>query len=116
MAPRALHAGGTAGLGLLTASHLAGSGAGALLLLGRSGRAARPTDLAALLRASPDACITLLRADVTGLSESQAAVSAARRCGPRLGGIVHAAGLQARMSLPLPNFVQFHGSSSEPLP
>ena len=90
-----MHAGGTAGLGLLAASHLAQSGAGALLLLGRSGRAARAADMSAVAAASAHAQVTLMRADVTGLSESRAAVDAARRGrGPCLGGIMHAAGLQ----------------------
>ena len=92
-----MHAGGTAGLGLLAASHLAGSGACALLLLGRSGRAARAADMAAVSAASARTQVTLMRADVTELSESRAAVGAARRsAGACLGGVMHAAGQQVR--------------------
>ncbi len=43
--------------------------------------------------------VTLLRADVTGVSEAAAAMFVARRTCAPLGGLVHAAGVQVRKFL-----------------
>ncbi len=87
--------GGTAGLGLLTASYMVASGAARLILLGRTGRCANATDMRMLADEGCRACVTLLRADVSGLSEAENAVATAHCAPARLGGLLHAAGLQA---------------------
>ena len=88
--------GGTAGLGLLTASYMLSSGTASLILLGRSGRCANSADMRLLADAGNAACVTLLRADVSGRSEAGDAVAASHDGPVRLGGLLHAAGLQAR--------------------
>ena len=96
--------GGTGGLGLLAAAWLRQAGARCALLLGRSGRAAGAGDAAALasLGGAPwggDACGCLVhatRADVASWEEAAAAAAAARSSAPRLTGLLHAAGVQAR--------------------
>ena len=93
--------GGTAGLGLLTASYMLSCGAASLILLGRTGRCANADDMRLLTDDRCDACVTLLRADVSGRSEAGHAVAAAHENPVRLGGLVHAAGLQARHFLHL---------------
>lgn len=93
--------GGTAGLGLLTASYMLEFGAATLILLGRTGRCANAADMRMLADEGCRACVTLLRADVSGQSEAQNTVTTAHCAPVRLGGVLHAAGLQAR-NLPLP--------------
>lgn len=84
--------GGSGGLGLLFASWLQQAGAQSLLLLGRSGRAAAPTDLANL---AGGGCQTdISRADMAHAEEAAAALCNASS----LAGIIHAAGTQVSLS------------------
>ena len=87
---------------MLTASYMLESGAAALVLLGRSGRCANAADMRMLADEGCAACVTLLRADVSGRSEADHAISTACRASVPLGGLLHAAGLQARHPLSLP--------------
>ena len=87
-----LHAGGTGGLGLLTANWLSASRSSHLTLLGRSGRL---SDSLGALASSP-ALVHVLRSDVTGVEEAAASVNLASRSDRGAVGIIHAAGLQVR--------------------
>ena len=94
--PTYLVTGGSGGLGLLTANWMAGSGARSLVLLGRSGYAAISADAGVI--SSSLALVTLVKSDVGFSEDAKAALWAARGRDGRLGGIVHAAGVQ--VSLP----------------
>eukprot|EP00887_Chlorella_sp_A99_P003340 scaffold26.g3340.t1 len=85
--------GGTGGLGLLAARWMAGGGASNMVLLGRSGCAAGKAEAVAL-RSWPTLA-TVVKCDVSRSADARDAFGAARGMRQRLGGVVHAAGLQA---------------------
>ncbi|WP_030544265.1 SDR family NAD(P)-dependent oxidoreductase [Streptomyces albus] len=83
--------GGLGGLGLATASWLAGQGAGCLLLVGRTPPAETPSAVAALR--ARGVRVELLAADVADATEVERILAYARRELPPLRGVVHAAGV-----------------------
>jgi len=89
--------GGSGGLGLLFAGWMVQSGARCVVLLGRSGRVAAAADLHAL--AAGLARVMVMRADVARGEEAAAAATAAAAVDRRLGGVIHAAGVQVRAPL-----------------
>ena len=93
--PRSAHivTGGTAGLGLLTASWLAGSGSSTLVLLSRSGLAASSPEAAPITCST--APVTAAKCDVSRSDDAHLAMRVARCLSHPPGGIIHAAGLQA---------------------
>lgn len=84
--------GGTGGLGLLTATWLAHKSAQGLILVGRSGRLAKPESLGVFRSLD---CLVSLQAGDTSLKESASALlqGAASQQLP-LAGVMHAAGIQ----------------------
>lgn len=91
---------------MLAAQYMLSSGAASLILLGRSGRCADVADMRLLADEQSTARVTLLRADVSGRSEAANAMSAAHDGPERLGGVLHAAGLQASSPPLPPDFAQ----------
>ncbi|OEJ27974.1 hypothetical protein AR457_29375 [Streptomyces agglomeratus] len=85
--------GGLGGLGLATASWLAGRGAGCLLLVGRTLPAGEPPEVAALR--ARGVRVELRRADVADAAAVGEVLEYARRELPPLRGVVHAAGVVA---------------------
>lgn len=99
-----LFAGGTSGLGLITAQLVQYFGASDIVLLGRNARTSPPMAMDKLGRSQ---CLTtLLRADVSSCSEVAHAISAARHSIHCTSGLLHAAGLQVCRTFHFPNDVQ----------
>jgi len=85
-------AGGTGGLGLLTATWLAEQNVLDLVLTGRTGRIPRPQDLHALAHAG--CLVTLYAGDASMAETARGLAHCAGSHGATLGGVLHAAGLQ----------------------
>lgn len=88
--------GGLGGIGLALAEHLAGRATLHLVLLSRSGEPVASDPRCSILERLRlrSASLTLLKADVSRLADMERALSIARKLGP-LGGVIHAAGLEA---------------------
>ncbi len=84
--------GGLSGLGLMSAEWVLQNGSAHAVLLGRTGRMAGSAEAA--LVSSTARCIQAMRCDVAVSTEGQEAAAAAACGGWKLGGILHAAGLQ----------------------
>ena len=88
------HAGGTAGLGLMTADLLMLLGAREVVLLGRTAHISDNSDFKNL--ANAECVTTILRTDVSCLQEIADAVNVVRSKSECTKGLMHAAGLQVR--------------------
>lgn len=88
--------GGSGGLGMLAASWMMQWGAGALVLIGRTGRVGDAIGLGIIATARCETVV--VRGDVS-TAEEAAAVAAAGAGGHRLAGVLHAAGLQVEARL-----------------
>lgn len=86
-------------MGLLTAAWLLESGATSLVLSGRAGRVSRVSDLTALIQGP--GLVTLFAGDA---SAAEAADNLAFPQRLPVGGVLHAAGLQASISASLKFF------------
>jgi len=90
--------GGLAGLGLLTAQHLASRGARQLVLVGRSAPSQAAQTAVADLRAN-GVQVEIVRADISKAAEVQQVLDVIRQKLPPLRGIIHAAGVLDDASL-----------------
>ena len=87
--------GGLSGLGLMSAEWMLQNGSAHAVLLGRTGRMAGLAEATAV--SSTVSCTHAMRCDVAVSTEAQAAAAAASCGGWQLGGVLHAAGLQASL-------------------
>lgn len=89
--------GGLSGLGLMSAEWVLQSGTIHAVLLGRSGRMAGLVEASAVSRSMH--FVQAMRCDVAVCTEGHAAAAAGASGGWKLGGVLHAAGLQVRLSM-----------------
>jgi acyl transferase domain-containing protein/acyl carrier protein len=87
-----LISGGMGGLGVLAARWLAARGAGPIVLLGRHGPSPAAAHAISELQRQ-GAQVMVQRADVAKADHVAAAVEMVRKCGARVGGVLHAAGV-----------------------